>query len=85
GALGSLIVVVSHAWVTSVLTCHVLGLPIRDYYRLASPNCAVTLVQVDATGRGMLHCLNSQVPLTELARAGLPRARPQEDAAHARS
>jgi broad specificity phosphatase PhoE len=76
-SLGSLIVVISHAWVTSVLTCHVLGLPTSAYFRLASPNCAVTLVQVDATGRGMVHCLNGQVPLTELARAGLPRAQPQ--------
>lgn len=78
-SLGQCVAVVSHAWVTSAILCHVLGIPVDHYYRFGLANAGVSLVRAGADGRGMLDALNLGVPLGALAGASLPL---QEPAAH---
>ncbi len=78
-SLGQCVAVVSHAWVTSAILCHVLGIPVDHYYRFGLANAGVSLVRVRADGRGMLDALNLCVPLGVLAGGSLPL---QEPAAH---
>lgn len=70
--LGACVVVVSHAWVASAILCHVLGIPTTDYFRFGMANAGVSLVRVDADGRGMLDALNLAASLNALAGGSVP-------------
>lgn len=78
-SLGRRVAVVSHAWVSSAIICHVLRIPVDHYYRFGMANAGVSLVRAGADGRGMLDALNLSVPLEALAGGSLP---PRERAAH---
>jgi broad specificity phosphatase PhoE len=69
---GKVTVIVSHAWVISVILCHVLGLEPERYYRFGMPNAGVVLVRVGRDGRGMLDASSWQTPLERLAGSSLP-------------
>ena len=68
---GGCLAMVTHAWVTSAILCHVLKLPTTEYYRLGIANAGVSLVRVDAEGHGVLEALNLSVPLDALAGGSL--------------
>lgn len=70
--VGGVVCVVSHAWVTASILCHVLTLPIEQYHRFGMPNAGVSLVRIGLDGRGMLDALNLSVPLAALAGGSLP-------------
>ena len=70
------IAIVSHAWVTSSILCHVLGIPVTQYFRFGMANAGVSLVRVGPDGRGMLDALNVSVPLDALAGGSVPMRQP---------
>lgn len=72
---GRTCVFVGHAWLNQALLCHVLGADLSHYYRFAGRNASLTLVEVDHTGRGMLHLLNGGDALAEVAGGRLSRRR----------
>jgi len=76
---GRCVAIVSHAWVTAAIICHVLRIPVDHYYRFGMANAGVSLVRAGADGRGMLDALNLSVPLQALAGGALPL---RERAAH---
>jgi alpha-ribazole phosphatase len=78
-SLGRRVAVVSHAWVTAAIICHVLQIPVDHYYRFGMANAGVSLVRTGADGRGMLDALNLSVPLRVLAGGALT---PRERATH---
>lgn len=65
--LGRTCVLVSHAWLIQALLCHVTGTPVTQYYRYAGRNASMNLVEVDRIGRGLLHLLNANDVLAEVA------------------
>lgn len=71
--LGGCVAVVSHAWVTSTILCHVLGLPVTEYFRFGMVNAGVTLVRVGADGRGMIDAQNLAASPDVLAGGSVPR------------
>jgi 2,3-bisphosphoglycerate-dependent phosphoglycerate mutase len=75
-SLGRCAAVISHAWVTSAILCHVLRIPVDHYYQFGLANAGVSLVRVQADGRGMLDALNLSVPLEALAGGALPLRQP---------
>jgi len=68
---GTVTVIVSHAWVISVILCHVLGLGPESYYRFGMPNAGVSVARVGVDGRGMLDASGWLVPLERLAGSSL--------------
>lgn len=70
--LGGCVAVVSHAWVTATILCHVLGLPVTEYFRFGMVNAGVTLVRVGADGRGMIDALNLAAAPDLLAGGSVP-------------
>ena len=75
-SLGRCVAVISHAWVTSAILCHVLRIPVDHYHQFGLANAGVSLVRVQADGRGMLDALNLSVPLEALAGGALPLRQP---------
>lgn len=75
-SLGRCVAVISHAWVTSAILCHVLRIQVDHYYQFGLANAGVSLVRVQADGRGMLDALNLSVPLEALAGGALPLCQP---------
>lgn len=67
GELGRTCVFVGHAWLIQALLCHVLGAPVSQYFRFAGRNASMNLVEVDISGRGMLHLFGGSDPLAEVA------------------
>ncbi len=63
--LGGTVAVVGHGWVLQPLLCHVLGAPVRNYFRLQLRYAVPTLVEVDADGVGVLEVLNGGVDAIE--------------------
>lgn len=74
-SLGRCVAVVSHAWVSWAILCHVLQIPVDHYYQLVMANAGVALVRVGPDGCGMLDALNLSVPLGVLAVGSLPLLR----------
>ncbi|HEX7662489.1 MAG TPA: histidine phosphatase family protein [Pseudonocardiaceae bacterium] len=71
--LGGCVAVVSHSWVTSAILCHVLGLPVTEYFRFGLANAGVALVRVGGDGRGMLDGLNLAASLGVVAGGAVPQ------------
>ena len=71
--LGGCIALVAHAWVTSSVLCHVLEIPVTQYFRFGTANAGVSLVRVGVDGHGMLDALNLAVPLSRLAGGSVPQ------------
>lgn len=61
------VVIVAHQWVVQALLCHVTGAPVDRYDRLAVPQAALTFVEAEPNGRGVLHILNGTRRLGEAA------------------
>lgn len=57
-SVGKVSLIVSHAWVTAVVLCHVLMMPLENYYRFGMVNGGVSVVRVAADGRGMVDAVN---------------------------
>ena len=60
--LGGAIAVIAHGWVLQPLLCHVIGVPVADYFRLELPYAAPTVIDIDADGRGALVLFNGVDP-----------------------
>lgn len=73
--LGRVCVFVGHAWLNQALLCHVVGADVGQYYRFAGRNASLNLVEVDRSGRGVLHLLNAGDLLDEVAGGRLARRR----------
>ena len=71
-SLGRRVAVVSHAWVSSAIICHVLQIPVDHYYRFGMANAGVSLIRAGADGSGMLDALNLSAPLEALAGGSVP-------------
>lgn len=65
--LGRTCVFVGHAWLIQSLICHVTQTPASEYFRYAGSNASLNLVEVDGTGRGLLHLLNAGDVLADVA------------------
>lgn len=55
---GATVMIVSHAWLSQALLCHLTGTDVASYFRFAGANAVLTLAEVDGDGRGVLHVLN---------------------------
>ena len=73
GGMGKTTIFVGHAWLIQTLLCHVTDTPVDNYYRYAGRNASQTLVEVDESGRGVLHLLNAGDLLTDIAGGRLSR------------
>ena len=62
GHLGATVAVIAHGWVLQPLLCHVIGLPVGQYFRLELPYAAPTVVEIDVDGRGELLLFNGVDP-----------------------
>ena len=60
--LGATFAAITHGWVLQPLLCHVIGLPISQYFRLELPYAAATVIEIDADGRGRLVMFNGVYP-----------------------
>jgi broad specificity phosphatase PhoE len=60
---GRTVVVVSHAWLTQSLICHVTGTDLHSYFRFAGANAVLTMAEVNPLGEGLLHVLNGNADL----------------------
>lgn len=69
---GRCVVIVSHAWVTSVILCHVMDVPVSRYFRFGQPNAGLSVVRVAPDGRGMLDGLNIAASFDIVAGGSLP-------------
>jgi len=56
---GQTILVVGHNGTNRLYMAHKLGMPLRNYRRLAQENSAITLFELDDSGEFTLKCLNA--------------------------
>lgn len=73
--LGRTCVLVGHAWLIQALICEVTQTPVSEYFRYAGRNASLNLVEVDQSGRGMLHLLNAGDVLADVAGGRLAERR----------
>jgi len=69
---GSCVAIVSHAWVSSSILCHVMDIPVDHYFRFGQVNAGISILRAGRDGRGMLDGLNLSAPLELLAGGSLP-------------